>query len=229
MNLEEEIQRCLGEGDLHRAATRAIEGYGPEIYGFLVILVRDPREAGEVFSQTCEDLWTGLASFEARCSMRTWLYTLARHAAVRLRRSHFCRPELRVALSEVGELAERVRTETHPHLRTDVKDRFAIIRDALEEDDRTLLVLRVDRAMSWKEIARVFSPEDENQDALDRVAVRLRKRFQLVKDEIRARARQAGLLPSDSVEHAPGETFPPLALTATTDALSARTPRTEDR
>jgi DNA-directed RNA polymerase specialized sigma24 family protein len=47
--------------------------------------------------------------------MKTWFYTLARHAASRLRRS----PQRQLAaLSEVTDVAERVRSRTSPHLRT---------------------------------------------------------------------------------------------------------------
>ena len=202
MNLEEQIQSLLDGGDLHGAATKAVEGYGPEVLGFLATLVRDPADTTEVFSQTCEDLWVGLARFQGRSSMRTWLYTLARHAAARFRRAPHRRPGRRVSLSAASDLAHRVRTATLRYLRTETKDRFAQIRDSLDERDRTLLVLRVDRGMSWREIATVLSPEDEPDDMLDREAARLRKRFQLVKEEIRVRARRAGLLPDES--RAPG-------------------------
>jgi RNA polymerase sigma-70 factor (ECF subfamily) len=224
--LEEQIRNLLAKGDLHGAATKAVEGYGPEVYGFLITLVRDGRDASEVFSQTCEDLWSGLGRFEGKSSLRTWLYTLARHAAARFRRSPHRRPGRRVAMSQVGELAERVRTGTLPYLRTEAKDRFASIRDSLDEDDRSLLVLRVDRGMSWSEIARVFSPDDSSDEMLGRVAARLRKRFQLVKNEIRARARQAGLLQDDPHR----STRPTKARSKeTAGTLSTRTPSREHR
>jgi RNA polymerase sigma-70 factor (ECF subfamily) len=150
-----------------------------------------------VFSQACEDLWAGLPRFEGRSSLRTWFYVLARHAAARYRRSPHRRPGRRVAISDVTDVAEGVRSRTLPHLRTEVKNRFAAIRDALPEEDRALLVLRVDRNMSWNEIARVLYPDDQSDEALTKAAARLRKRFQFVKEEIRARAREAGLLPDD--------------------------------
>jgi RNA polymerase sigma-70 factor (ECF subfamily) len=65
---------------------------------------------------------------------------------------------------------------------------------ALEEDDRALLVLRVDRGMGWNDIARIHSADDVSSETVARVGARLRKRFQLVKEEIRARAQEAGLL-----------------------------------
>jgi len=197
MDLEEQIAALLGAGDLRAAATLCVEAYGPEVLGFLVTLLRSEDDASEAFAQACEDLWRGLARFERRCPLRTWFYTLARHSASRLRRSPQRRPGRRVTLEEASEVAERVRSRTLPHLRTDVKDRFATIRDALEEDDRALLVLRVDRGLSWNDIARVYSEDGASDPTLARVAARLRKRFQSVKDEIRSRARQAGLWPDE--------------------------------
>ena len=59
-----------------------------------------------------------------------------------------------------------------------------------------LLVLRVDRAMSWNDVARVMleDGEDDSDEAIGRVAGRLRKRFQSVKETIRTRAAATGLL-----------------------------------
>jgi RNA polymerase sigma-70 factor (ECF subfamily) len=195
MNLEGEIQGLREAGRLHDAATKAVEGYGPEVLGFLVTLLRDESSANEVFSQTCEDLWKGLGRFEGRSSLRTWFYVLARHAATRFRRAPHRRPGRRVGLSEVSEIAERVRSRTLAHLRTEVKNSFAAIRDALSEDDRALLVLRVDRSLSWNEIAQVFLPGAHPEESVAQVAAKLRKRFERLKVEIRDRAREAGLVP----------------------------------
>jgi RNA polymerase sigma-70 factor (ECF subfamily) len=195
MNLEERLDALLNAGELQPAAAMAVEGYGPEVLGFLVTLLRDEHDANEAFSQACEDLWVGLSRFEARSSLRVWFYSIARHAASRLRRSPHRRRDAHLPPSELEELAEQVRTKTLPHLRTSVKDRFALIRDALSEDDRALLVLRVDRSLSWQQIATIFSVDDLSEENLTRVGARLRKRFQAVKEEIRERAREAGVLP----------------------------------
>jgi hypothetical protein len=52
----------------------------------------------------------------------------------------------------------------------------------------------VDRSFSRKEIARVFLGLDPSEEALVRESARLRKRFQALKEEIRERAREAGIL-----------------------------------
>lgn len=190
--LEQRIQRLLGEQDLPAAATESIAGYGGEVLGFLVTTLRDDDAADEVFAQACEDLWRGLPGFSGKSSLRTWFYVLARHAAARFRRSPQRRQQRRIPLSAVSEQVAGVRSLTQPYLRSDVKDAFSVIRDALDEDDRALLVLRVDRQLDWSEVARVFSPADAPQDELQRASARLRKRFQFLKKEIRERARSAG-------------------------------------
>lgn len=195
MDLEGELQSLWERGELEATATRAIEGYGPEVFGFLVTFLRDESDAADVFAQASEDLWKGLARFEGRATFRTWFYMLARHAAAKLRRSPHRRPGRHVPLSQAADAADRVRSRTLPHLRTEVKDQIAQIRDALDPEDRALLVLRIDRRMEWNEIVSVLEPDEASDGAARaRAAARLRKRFQLVKQDIRARAKEAGLL-----------------------------------
>jgi RNA polymerase sigma-70 factor (ECF subfamily) len=79
------------------------------------------------------------------------------------------------------------------HLRTEVKDAVSAIRRSLPEEDQTLLILRVDRRMAWNDIALVVAGPDAETDVVKRECARLRKRFQLVKDELRERVRKAGL------------------------------------
>jgi len=62
-----------------------------------------------------------------------------------------------------------------------VKDRFAKVREQLDPDDHALLGLRLDRQMSWTEIAKVMG--DEAAGA--REAAALRKRFERLKVKLR--------------------------------------------
>src|SRR6185503_15415067 len=85
--LDVEVARCVAGGELDKAATRLMETYGSELYGFLVNLMSNDTAASDVFSQLAEDLWAGLPKFKFKSSTRTWLYVLARHAAARYRRT----------------------------------------------------------------------------------------------------------------------------------------------
>ena len=203
MDVEAELSRLRAQGQLKETASLAIESYGSEVLNFLETMLRDHADAGDAFAQACEDLWKGLPRFEARSSLKTWFYTLARHAASRLRRS--ARQRRLTTLSEISDVAERVRSRTRPHLQTEVKHGLAAIRAALDDVDRMLLVLRVDRAMSWNDVARVMAEdnEGESEPQIGRVAARLRKRFQSVKETIRERAIATGLIAGLDPDTAP--------------------------
>lgn len=166
-NIEREIRTRFDARDLHGAATVGIRGFGPEIFGVLLSLHRDETRAAEVFSDFTERLWRGLDGF-------AWPLPTG---------------------SGLEAIAELVRTETHSYLRTHVKDGFTRLREALPADDQLLLVLRVDKAMTWNDIARVLNESEEALDvALEkREAARLRQRYQTLKRELLERARAAGL------------------------------------
>jgi RNA polymerase sigma-70 factor (ECF subfamily) len=191
-----EVQALVSSDRLDKAATRVIEVFGSEIYGFLVSLMSDETAASDVFSQVGEDLWLGLPKFRFESSLRTWLYVLARNAAARYRRCPWNKGERRGSDSKIESLIEFTRSRTQPWQRTDVKDQLYALRERLEPDDRILLTLRVDRNLDWKEVARVMLDDAGNIDPakLSRETDRLRKRFQLIKNELRERAREAGLL-----------------------------------
>lgn len=193
--VESAVRRLCEAGDIAGGTTAALRGYGEELYSFLIARMSSEDRAADVFSQACEDLLRSLPGFEWRCSLRTWCYRLARSAAVRYERSPLEQRRRRVALSQISEAAEQVRSRTMAHLRSEVKDGFRKLRDQLDTDEQMLLVLRVDRDLSWNEIAHIMADEgDVGDEALKRASARLRQRFQALKDRLRALAIAEGLL-----------------------------------
>jgi RNA polymerase sigma-70 factor (ECF subfamily) len=198
---EDAIRAAWLAGDPRRTTEEAIRAYGPEVYGLLLSLHRSEDEADDAFSLFAERLFTKMGEFAFRCSMRTWAYLLARRASRDVRRSGY-RPGTRVPLSEVSALSAlvaRARSETLSLFRPETVDAFARLRDELPEDDRTLLVLRVDRELEWEEVAVVFLGDevDAAEHDIKREAARLRKRFQLVKGRLKALAEERGLVRTD--------------------------------
>lgn len=192
---EEAIRARAVGGDLGGAATAAIDLYGGEVCGFLHAVARDDDLATEAFAGFCEDLWRGLPGFRWEASLRTWSYALARNALHRLRRDPRRRPRNNVALDdarEVLERAEQIRTATVQFMRTEIKDELRRLRDALDPDDHEILVLRIDRKMSWRDVARAI-PGDPDE-SVDRRAAALRKRFERAKTLLRTLAAERGLL-----------------------------------
>jgi len=191
-HLEAEIRRRCEQADWAGAATRALEGYGPEVLGFLYAALNDEDDARDGFSIFSEALFLGLPGFRWQCQFRTWAYALARSAMCRVLRDPR-RADRHVALSQVPEMALRVegiRTTTLPFLRSEVKARVRSLRQALEPDDQTLLNLRIDRGMAWRDVAMVMVGADASDDELARETASLRKRFERIKQRIRALAPQ---------------------------------------
>jgi RNA polymerase sigma-70 factor, ECF subfamily len=190
--LEAEIRRRCGAADWAGAATTALQGYGPEVLGFLYNALGDEDDARDGFSIFSEALFCGLPDFRWQCQFRTWTYALARSAMCRVLRDPG-RSERRVALSQAPELAQRaesIRTATLPFLRSDVKARVRTLRQALDPDDQTLLNLRIDRGMPWREIAIVMAGPDASEQEITRESANLRKRLERIKQRIRALAPQ---------------------------------------
>jgi RNA polymerase sigma-70 factor (ECF subfamily) len=198
---EQRIHEAWTAGRLEDAATIALETYGGEILSFLHARWRSPTDAHEVFSTFAEDLWLGLPRFAWRCSMRTWLYTLARNAAARYAgapQRHASRNLTLSRPSRLSELVERVRSATHDYQKTVVKDRFRALREQLPDDDQMLLVLRVDRGMSWRELAITMAGDvDLDDETVERESVRLRKAFERLKGELKRMAQREGLFKAE--------------------------------
>lgn len=175
--LEVAIRERFDANDLRAAATLAIKAYGGEVCGYLTAVLADDEQAREVFAETAAEMWRDLPRFRWEASLRTWIYTLARHRLA----AHLGRKERQptVALSEVTDtpaLQAKPRTPTTPWKHTEVKDAVSRQRSLLPADDQTLLILRVDRDMSWREIAHVLGETGEPA---------LRKRFERIKKRLR--------------------------------------------
>ena len=198
--IEHEARNACERGEYEQAASLLLTRYGDELLAFLIARLRSQSDGHEAFSMASEDLWLGLPGFQWRCSARTWAYTLARNAASRLARAPHRRVEHGASLERstvLSQLVGRLRSSTATYRRTETKDRFRALRDQLEPEDQTLLILRVDRELSHGEVAQVMLGDVQADDeaAILREAARLRKRFERVKEELKRLAVEAGLLP----------------------------------
>jgi RNA polymerase sigma-70 factor, ECF subfamily len=193
--LEQSVLALRAEGDLDGAATELVRGYGAEILGFLESTLGDDAMASDAFSLFSEDVWRGLAGFQGASTLRTWAYAVARRTAFRVLRGELTRRERFVADDDAAHrAAAQVRTTTARFRRTAVKDEVRALRDQLSPDERELLLLRIDRGLDWREIARI---QLEDESSLEDVAQRaglLRKRFERAKARLRELAVEAGIL-----------------------------------
>lgn len=185
---EAHVREACETGDFDRAATEVVQLYGPEVLGFLHALVAQQSaiDPDDLFAVVCERMWKSISGFNWESSMRTWLYTIARNSAYSaFRAGRARRAEEPVTRGVLDNAVAQVRSTTVRHQQTVEKLRLRALRDALEPDDRTLLILRVDRGMSWTDIVRVLSDTEPNAEDLRRLAAGLRKKFERLKVRLR--------------------------------------------
>jgi RNA polymerase sigma-70 factor (ECF subfamily) len=194
---EADLRRLWNDGDFEAVTTLALERYGPEILGVLAAHMRSESDAKEAFSLFAEDLWRGVSGFRWRCTLRAWAYRIAYNAAVRWVTNRERSPDRNVPMEQGGvfELAERIRSSTEVHLRTEVKAEIRRLREELSREDQQVLILRIDRGLKWSEIAAALATADLTDEELERETGRLRKRLEHAKKELRRLARERGIEP----------------------------------
>jgi RNA polymerase sigma-70 factor (ECF subfamily) len=189
MSVEDRARALLEAGDVAAAAAECIRGFGPAILRYLRSLLRDEDDAMDAFSEFAENLWLGLARVRPRTSLRTWAFRIAWNAALSLRDEAWRRRVRRLESGEASALAEEVRTRTA--LRLDRQEQaLERLRQALALEDQSLLALRLDQALSWSEIAEVLEQQGSRVESAT-----LAKRYERIKERLRALAKAEGLVP----------------------------------
>lgn len=189
---EERILAALDRGAPAEAATVALRAYGPGIFAYLVVVLRDRVMAEEAFADFGEQLWKAIGGFRRECSFRAWAYRIAWCSAVHALRDPYRRRGRRLETREVSEILAPIRTQTARWLETESKSQLEELRASLEPAERALLVLRLDRRLSWSEIARALQEDGDGETLATDAA--LRKRFERIKEKLRLLAEERGLL-----------------------------------
>lgn len=78
------VAEAVARGDFQSAATAVVQGYGPQVLGYLRVVVKDPEEAEDAFALFAEHVWLGFPTWEGRASARAWAYRVAWSAAARV-------------------------------------------------------------------------------------------------------------------------------------------------
>jgi RNA polymerase sigma-70 factor (TIGR02960 family) len=95
-----------------------VEPYGSELRVHCYRILGSIQDAEDALQETLLAAWRGLAGFERRASVRTWLYSVATNRALNMLRAAKRRPEVgmppNVALPEPTRLAEPLWLEPYP-------------------------------------------------------------------------------------------------------------------
>lgn len=194
-----DVLRALDAGDARAAVTLLLRAVGAELYTYVLSQCPGADDAREIFALAAEALWKGIPSFRRESSVKTWAYGVTRRVALHYLRDQR-RRRTRFRLGDWSELVEqteaKARTETLSFLRTERRSKLAALRASLSQEEQELLMLRIDRRMTWNDLALVLveqhgKPTDPAE--LKRAAARLRQRFQALKTRLREAARRDGI------------------------------------
>lgn len=195
-------------GQFREAVTLILKRYGHDMYLFsLSIFNNNDDAAAEAYSQACLDLWMGIDKFRWASSMRTWVFKVTHSACCRqyqkLKNDLKKRNKV-IAFSAAFRPANQLRTQTRPYFKTEKKCAISALRKELSQYEQTLLFLRIDQCMPWRDIASIMSniPSTESE-ILERVIPTYRKRFERIVNRLRKLAEETGLLEDgDSISYA---------------------------
>jgi RNA polymerase sigma-70 factor (ECF subfamily) len=187
--LEQEILRLVATGEHGDAASLAIRQLGPQVLQYLRAVLRDGDDADDAFSRFAEGLWTSIANFRGDGSLKAWAYRIAWHAALRVAQDPYRKRRDLLQTTAASRLAAEVRSRTSIELEARAQERIERLRRELAPEEQTLIILRFDRELSWREVAQVL---EEEGSPVDEAA--LRKRFERLKQRLRERAVAEGLI-----------------------------------
>jgi len=192
----------LCAGDLNGAVSMTLEARGPRLRGFIRSVLLDSVAAEEVYAELCWNVYRGLPTFRGEGRLDVWLYRLARHACWRYfqkrKRERLVRVGLPAAPSSTRWtfaeplVAAGPRSPTSTWRGTPARDAYRELREALSPEERSLLILRVDKRLSWPEVAEAMSGERGPERR--RLEATLRKRFERIVRKLGRLAKRQGLL-----------------------------------
>lgn len=184
--VEAEAQRLALDGREREAADLLLSHLSSEIRSFLHRMLSDVMLVDEAHRATGERLPHEIPRLRNECSPRSWTYIVARRQAnrCRIRRTASSGKEKAARPLETGALpmgnASAIETVS-----TTCRDELEQLRASLSDEDRDLLLLRVEYGFAWKEVACAFLDDDEsNADAILREATQLRQRFRAIRSRV---------------------------------------------
>ena len=83
---EQQLLRQIRRGD-RQAANQLVDTHYQAVYHWLLHLCRERESAADLTQETFLHVWEGLAGFEGRCSLKTWIHRIAYHTYLRAQRN----------------------------------------------------------------------------------------------------------------------------------------------
>jgi len=146
----------------------------PRVYNFFRYRCGNPADAEDLTSITFEKAWRGRDRYRRdKGAFSTWLFTIARNAAI----DHYRARMPMVPLDEAATVAAVGSPEDDSTLRSDAA-RLGVLLQTLSDRDRELIAFKYGGEMSNRDIARAVGLSESNVGTiLHRAVQALRERW----------------------------------------------------
>lgn len=149
-----DVLALVDRGDLRAASTLLMRRHGAAVYRFCREALQDATLADDVHQQVFIEALRDLAQFARRSTLRTWLFAIARHRVLDAIKSR------RRARGWIGAVDAADVPDRRPAVDAELDDaelQAVLVRciAALDDDLRTVLLLRFQQGMTFEDIARV--------------------------------------------------------------------------
>lgn len=151
---ERQLVQRASRGD-HAACREIIARHHAAVYRFLAHLTRDARSAEELTCEVFSAAWGGLAAFDGRSALNTWLHRIAYTKFVDSRRRSAREQRAADALARG---APRQGATTDPLSGVEMDDRVRSMRAALDrlgDQERALVILHYTQRLSYSKISEI--------------------------------------------------------------------------
>lgn len=123
--------------------------YSRDVYHYLLSLCRNPDTAEDLLQNTFLQVIRGIAGFRGDCTIKSWIFTIARHEYYRWLKKH---PPLE-ALDESFSYEQDIEGEYEQRER--IKDALDYF-NRCKEPIRSLMILRAINGLTFREIAAIL-------------------------------------------------------------------------
>lgn len=159
--------------------------YQTAVYNICLRMTGDPEDAADMTQESFLKAWRNLESFQGNSAFSTWLYRLASNTCLDHLRSVKRKPQLSLVMEdEDGEAQALDVPDSAPSpeeqvIALDEQSRLNDALQALDEDQRQILILRAVNGLSYTEIAEALHlKEGTVKSRLARAREQLRKKLQ---------------------------------------------------
>jgi RNA polymerase sigma-70 factor (ECF subfamily) len=131
-------------------------GYIDGLFGYAMVLTRNPAEAADLVQETYVRALKARASLRPGSNVKGWLFTILRHIWLNQLRHERTAPEIVKLEAHEGIADVAIETSKDPHAQYVSKMEQEMVRNAIQQlpaEFREIIVLREYEELSYQEIA----------------------------------------------------------------------------